>query len=88
VALLGRLEQIRKDARRQSSIQREWFVIAPNYFRRGASLVPYSGDQIHSGESGNVGPNSKYFLLVPPWRAPVIASADCGLAFFQQSKGA
>jgi hypothetical protein len=23
----------------------------------------------HSGESGNVGPNLKYFLSVPPWRA-------------------
>ncbi len=49
--------------------------------------MPYSRDQIHSGESGNVGPNSKYFLLVPPWRAPVIASArTVGSHFFSNAK--
>ncbi len=44
--------------------------MAPYCFPREASLVPYSVNRIHSGESGNVGPNSKYFLLVHRWRAP------------------
>jgi hypothetical protein len=87
VALLGSSSRTRKTPRRQVPLK-ERVLNAPYYFPCGASVAPYSGDQIHSGESGECRAKLKILFVSSSLASPGDRLSGLWARIFQQGKGA